>query len=481
MVHRIQILPALRARWRFALLIWMVAVAAALTATLLLPQPYEATASLVVELNNSDPMRGQEILKPAGTVSTYLATQVEVIRSEAVALAALRRLGLDKQQSLQDQWREETEGRGSFESWLAAKLLRKLAVLPSRDSNVVTLSYTSPDPDLSAAVANAFVQAYIDTSLQMRAVPARKFNTFFEERAKSLRNTLDEAKARLSAYEQKNGLIVSDPQEPDVESSRLAELTSQLVALQDEATAAADRQRQAVGSASGMQEVRNDPEVAELTSNLAKAEGELSRLKSQFGDRHPAVIEARKSIEDVRGRLSAATRRAASTLTVPVKANEARLAKVRKEIEQQRALVLARRSQRNAAAALLRDVDNAQKAYDAVLQRESQTALEAANTTQPNISVVKSATPPAQASTLFLMINLVVAMLLAPLLGAAGAVLRESRDRRLRTVEDVTGLLRQPLLLALPDGLARRRETARRSFETQRRLVSAQPRLSAPR
>lgn len=480
MVHRIQVVPALRARWRFALLIWVLAVAVALTATLLLPPRYEASASLVVEMNNNDPMRGQEILKPAGTVSTYLATQVEVIRSEAVALAALRRLGFDKQQPLRDQWRDETEGRGNFESWLAGKLLRKLAVVPSRDSNVVMVSYTSKDPQLSAAVANAFVQAYTDTTLRMRAEPARKFNTFFEERAKSLRRTLDEAKARLSAYEQKNGLIVSDPQETDVESTRLAELTSQLVALQDEATAASDRQRQAAGRAN-MQEVRADPEVAELTSSLARAQGDLTRLKSQFGDRHPAVVEARKSIDDLRGRLSAATRRAASTLTVPVKANEARLAEVRKAIEHQRALVLARRSQRNAAAGLLRDVDNAQKAYDAVLQRESQTALEAANTTQPNISVVKSATPPAQASTLFLMVDLLVAMLLAPLLGAAGAVLRESRDRRLRTVEDVTGLLRQPLLLMLPDGLARRRETARRSLETQRRLVSAQPRLFAPR
>jgi hypothetical protein len=36
----------------------------------------------------------------------------------------------------------------------------------------------------------------------------------------------------------------------------------------------------------------------------------------------------------------------------------------------------------------MRDVDIAQKTYDAVLQRASQTALESANTTQTSISVL---------------------------------------------------------------------------------------------
>ena len=481
MLNRIQVLPALRARWRFALLVWIVVVAAVVAASLMLPPRYEATASLVVEMNGADPMRGQEVFKPAGAVSTYLATQVEVMKSEDVALGALHRLGLQKMQRLRNAWREQTEGQGNFESWLAAQLSRNLAVVPARDSNVVVLSYTSNNRRFSAAAANAFVHAYIDETLQMRAGPARQINTFFEQRAKLLRQTLDEAKARLSAYEQKNGLIVGDPSEPDVESARLAELTSQLVALQDEATADMNRERQAAASADRMREVRSDPEVTELTTSLSQAEGNLTKLKTQFGDRHPAVIEARQSIAALRERLAAATRRAATTLAVPVKANEARLAKVRQAIERQREIVLQRSSQRNAAAALLRDVENAQRAYDTVLQRESQTSLEAANTTQPNISVVRAATPPAKASSLYLMIDLIVGALLAPLLGVAGAMLREGRDRRLRTVEDVTGLLQQPMLLMLPDGFARRRETARRSLEAQRRLVSGYSRLLASR
>jgi chain length determinant protein EpsF len=479
MLDRIQIVPALQARWRSAMLVWIAIVAAVAAATLALPPRYEAKAALVIEMNAADPMRKGEVFRPSGSVSSYLATQVEVIKSESVALAALRRLELHKDQSLQDQWREATQGRGEFEPWLAGGLLRDLAVTASRDANLVTVSYTSQDPQFAAAIVNAFVQSYMDATLQMRAGPARQFSTFFQERATSLRQRLDESKGRLTAYEQKHGLIVSDsPTDPDVENARLAELTSQLVKLQDEATDAAHRRRQAAGGADRMREVRSDPEVMDLTKELVAREGELAKLKTQFGDRHPAVLEVRQAITELRAKLSTARQRAAATFDVPVTSNEARITEVRKAIEQQRAVVLQRRSQRNAAAGLLRDVENAQKAYDAVLQRASETALEAQNTTQPDISVVKAPTPPAKASSIYLLINVFVAAFLAPLLGALYALFREARDRRLRTIGDVTGLLQQPLLLMLPDG---QRQTARRSLEAQRRLVSAQPRLFAPR
>jgi chain length determinant protein EpsF len=459
-------------------LTWVVVVAAVLAVSLALPPRCEATASVAVEMGSGvDPIGGQAVFKPAGAVSTHIATQVDIIKSEEVALGAMRSLGLNKEKKWQDRWRQSTEGRGDFESWLAGQLLRKLDVRPSRDSNVLTLSHTSPDPAFSAAVANAFVKSFIDTTVQMQVAPARRFNSFFAERAKPLREELAQARARLSAYEKEHGVAVGE--EHDVEGSRLAELTSQLVTLQDAAAEAGKLYKQARAAPGEMREVRNDPEVAVLTGELVRQQGQLAELKSEFGEKHPAVIQARQSIGDARRRLDAAMRRTAESLGAPLKVIEARVAEVRAAIDRQRAVVLQRKSHRDAAAGLLRDVENAQKAYGAVLTRASQTALESSNTTQTSISVLKSATPPLWSPSA-LMRNTIVAVLLGLLLGIAGALLAERSDRRLRTVEDVTGRLRQPLLLVLPDGRARRRG-AGRSEQTRQRLVSTQPRLAAPR
>jgi succinoglycan biosynthesis transport protein ExoP len=470
-----QLGPVLRARWRRILLTWLAVVGVVVVVSLSLPRRYEATASVVVEMSGTDPIGGQAVFKPAGAVSAFIATQADIIRSEEVALGALRKLGLQDQQAWRDKWQQATSGQGDFESWLAGQLQRRLDVRPSRDSNLLTVGFSSAEPEFSAAVANAVVQSFIDTTVQMQTGPARRFNSFFAERAKPLREQLDQARSRLSAYEKEHGIAVGE--EPDLESARLAELNSQLVNLQDAAAEASNARKQALASPGDMREVRNDPQVAVLTGELVRQEGHLADLRSEFGERHPAVMQARQSIAAAKQRLEGARRRSAESLGASSKVLEARLAEVRAAITRQQALVLKRKSERDAAAGLLRDVENAQKAYSAVLSRASQTALESANTTQTTVSVLKSATPPLWSPSTLIR-NLIVAVLLGLLLGIARALLAERRDRRLRTVEDVVRGLQQPLLLALPDG-ARGRD--RRSEQTRRRLVAPYPRLAAPR
>jgi polysaccharide biosynthesis transport protein len=477
-LDQVQLIPTLRARWLQVLLIWAAVLAAVAAVSMALPPRYEATASVMVEMGGTDPIGGQAVFKPAGAVSTFLATQHEILRSEQVARGAVRSLGLQEKPEWLQAWREKTGGHGELEPWLAGQLLRNIAVRPSRDSNVLNLSFTSQAPEFSSAVANAFVSAYVDTTLQMQVRPAQQFNAFFEERAKLLREALEHARARLSAYEREHGVIVSD--ERDVEADRLAALTSQLVVLQNELADSTNRRRQAAATPTDMGDLRGDPEVQALTKELAQQEARLSELRSGLGERHPAVVETRQAVTELRQRIDASMQRAARTYETSSRVTRARLGDLQAAIDRQRTLVHERKFRRDAAAVLVRDVDNAQKAYDAVLNRASQTALEGANTTQPSIAILKSATPPPAPSS-SLMLNLSVAALLGLLLGIARALFAERRDRRLRTIDDVTHLLRQPLLLALPDARTGRLKPDRRSAETRRRLVPVQRRLLAPR
>ena len=442
-----ELLLILRARWRMVAVTFAAVLAAALAVSLALPPRYEATATLLVDMNGLDPLAAQGVFRPAGSLSTHMATQVDIMKSEEVAIGALRIVGLDRDASWRSQWQSRTNGHGSFESWLAARVLRGLDVRPSRDSNVMTVGYTSPDPELSAAMANAFVRSYVGASLRMKVDPAKQFNAFFAERAKALREQLDAARGRLSEYERKNGVPVG---EDDIEAARLGELTSQLVALQDAVAEAANAQKQAGAAPGGMREVRNDPEVAALTAEEVRIEGQLAELRTQFGEQHHSIITAKRSLADVKQRLEAAMRRAAGSFDASVKVNRARLAEAQAAVERQRALVARRKAQRDAAGALVRDVENAQRAYDAVLSRASQTSLESSNTTQTSVSVLKTATPPVW-SPLFLIVNMSVAALLGLLLGAWRAIAVEGRDRRVRSIADITERLQQPLMLVLPD------------------------------
>jgi chain length determinant protein EpsF len=437
---------SLRARWRIALAVLLLTVAAVAAFTLTRTPQYTATASVVLDVKSPDPIAGM-VLPGMGTAG-YMATQVNVLQSERVALRAVETLGLDKDPDRRAQWQQATDGQGSFKSWVSDGLSSKLDVMPSRDSNVITVAYTSPDAAFAAAAANAFVKAYIETTLELRVEPARIYNGFFDERGKQLRESLEKAQAKLSAYQQSKGIIASD-ERLDVETLKLSELTSQLVQLQAVANESGGRQSQSARNASQMSEVFNSPVLVSLSSELAKAEARADELRTRLGENHPEMTELRARMAQLRTGIAAETRRVASSLAINNDVNQGRLGQLQAAVEEQRGKLLRLKDQRDESTVLQRDVENAQRSYEAILTRASQTAVES-QATQTNVSVLKQATPPPYPSSPRVRLNITIGFLVGALLAMAAALLRELRDRRLRTDQDVLRGLAQPLLGVLP-------------------------------
>ena len=123
-----QIFIALRARWFSALLVLLAVVGAVVVVTLLLPQRYTAVASVMLDVKSPDPIAGMVL--PGMNVSSYMATQVDLLRSERVALRALQSLKLDESPKHKAAWQRETEGRGDFQAWLADAVLNDLWGIP---------------------------------------------------------------------------------------------------------------------------------------------------------------------------------------------------------------------------------------------------------------------------------------------------------------------------------------------------------------
>lgn len=438
---------ALRSRWRilFAVILLVLAAVAALSFTR--TPLYTARAAVVLDVKSPDPIAG--VVLPGMATNAYMATQISVLQSERVALRAIRALGLDKDESRRRRWMEATDGAGSFESWLASGMLNWLETLPAgRDSNVLNVQYTAPDPAFAASVVNAWVKAYIDTTLDLRVEPAKQYNDFFATSGKQLRDDLEAAQSRLSAYQREKGLVASD-ERLDVENLRLAELSSQMVQLQAVVNESSSRQRQSAQRASDMQEVFSSPVVVSMSNELSRAEAQANELAAKLGEAHPTMVELRARIQQLRTNIATETRRVASSIAITDDINRTRLAQLQSALDAQRQKLLELKGFRDEAAVLLRDVENSRRAYDAMLARASQTAIES-QTTQTNVSVLKEATDPVDPSSPNLRLNFLVGGFMGVLLGVCVAVLREMRDHRLRTDADVVRVLGQPLLGVLP-------------------------------
>ncbi|MEP7295442.1 MAG: chain length determinant protein EpsF [Burkholderiales bacterium] len=456
-----QILSILRARWPSAFVVFVLVVGLVVGLTLMLPKKYTASAAVVLDVKSPDPIAG--VVLPGMTVSGYMATQVDVLQSERVVLAALRALHLNDDPGLRAVWQEETEGRGDFESWIAEGITKNLGVKPSKDSNVILVSYTTRNAEVAAKTANAVVKAYVSTTLQLRTEPAKQFNGFFDETMKAQREALEVAQAKLSAFQQSKGIVATD-EKLDIENSRLSELSTQLGVMQATATESEGRQREAGAKGDQMQEVLNNPMVTSLSADLARSQARLSEISQRLGNNHPETLQLQANIDELRTRLNVEKRRITGSITVNNSVNQSRLETVRGSLAAQRAKVLQIKSLRDEAAVLQRDVENAQKVYDAAFAKLNQSSIES-QATQTNVSVLKTATAPPFPSSPRVGLNAAIAVLLGLALGVAVAVLRERRDWRLRADADVFDVLNQPLLGVLPEGprtlLAGRRRTLR--------------------
>lgn len=455
-----QFVLILKARWKVILAIFSVVVATTLVLSLILPKQYTASTSVLIDMKSADPIYGA--MMQAQLLPGYMATQVDIITSDRVAQRVVRMLGVDKNPDAIAQWQDEGEGKGTVVTFFADLLQKKLDVKPSRESSVINIGFTGTDPTFAAGVANAFARAYMDTNLELKVEPAKEFASWFGDRAKQLRDNLEAAQARLSAYQKEKGIVATDDR-LDVENARYAELSSQLTAIQAQRADSSSRQRQASGRMDTSPDVINSPVIQQLRADVARQEAKLKEMAGQLGQNHPQYQRSQAELETLKSKLDTEMRQVASSVGTSNVVNQQRENDLRQALEAQKKKVLELRAQRDEAAVLLKDVETAQRAYDLVTQRLSQTSLES-QTQQTNIVVLTPADPPIKHSSPRILLNTVLACFLGGLLGVGVALLLELTNRRIRSAEDLFEALGVPVFAVLEPDLPARQPRFRRKL-----------------
>jgi uncharacterized protein involved in exopolysaccharide biosynthesis len=277
-----QLLLALRARWTVAVTLFVGTLVVSLLVFVFSTRLYTAVATVVVD-SKVDPVAGAGYV----TLSTgYIATQVDIISSLRVAERVVKLLKMDQSPDSIQRWKDATGGNGDPVAWLALKLQKTLSVTPSRDSSVIEIAVTWPDPVNAAVLANAFAQAYIDTTIDLKVDPAKQYASWFDERSRALRAALAAKQKKLADYEAKTGIIATDGR-LDIENARLAELSTQLVTVQSQLQESQSRQRQIASDPQSMPEVLQSPVIASLKSDLSRAQAKLQDIATNLGKNYP--------------------------------------------------------------------------------------------------------------------------------------------------------------------------------------------------
>jgi len=416
--------------------------------SLLLPPRYTATASIVIDFKALDPVSGNVL--PAVLLPGYLATQLDIISSHNVAVKAVDLAGLAQDAEARRKFLDRNEGRGSIRDWLADELLKELKLEPSRESSLVNIHFRSTDPRRAAAVANAVVQAYASTNLELKVEPARQTAAWFDEQIKGLKRDLETAQSELSAFQRASGIMATD-ERFDVESSRLAELSSQVVGAQAQTFDSVSRQREVNatvargGSPDTLADVLNNPGIQSLKSELAQQEAKLAALSDRIGVNHPAYQAARSETEKLKRNLADEMNKVTRAVNTTSNIVQSREGSLKGSLAAQRAKVLDMKKQRDQAAMLKRVVDNALRVYESAMVRSSQSRMES-HSNQTNISVINPAIEPTLPSSPKIGLNMLVSAVFGTLLALGMALLTELTDRVVRSELDIVESLGMPVL-----------------------------------
>lgn len=425
-----QILLIIFAHRYLAVIVFMVVALVGVVVTLKTPKSYMASTDLLVE-TRADPIAGTGTVP--GNFTSYLETQISIIQSDRLAVGVVKRLRIAENPGLLEQWRIETQEKIPLENYFGDIVQRGLTVQPVRGTSIIRLVFEGADPKFVSTVANAYAQAYLDLSVDLRVEPIRQYAEWFEERQKTLRADVETAQKKLSEYQRIKGIVDND-QRTDVETQRLGALMDQLVAIQGENISLNSRQQTSGGALSA--DTQASTIVQNLRAALNSAETRMSELRVTLGPNHPMRVQLEEQMVQLRQQLAQEMKVVSGSTSMAQTTGSLRERELRAAIAAQKERVIALRTERDEVAVLVQDVEAAKRIYDSVLQRGNQLDLEK-QTDLANISILSPAVEPTVPEKP--KISKLLGMTLGAAFGAAfaAAIAVEFLNRKVRVIQDI--------------------------------------------
>ena len=334
-------------------------------------------------------------------------------------------------------------------------VLGSVEIAPIRSSRLVDIVVTTPDPKLSARIANAWGANFIDMNLKRRYEANSYAREFLEGRLAQLRKRLEDSERELVAYASRENIINLEETVDTANGRTVAQRSlqaDQLAALNEElAKAEADRIRiqSLPRSGSASAEALSNSTLASLRDRRAEVAANYEKMLAQFEPSYPPAEALRSQLSALDSSIAREERRVAASLSSTASAAGARESALRGRVASLQTDLNDLRRRSIQYNIFQREVDTNRVLYDGLLQRYKEIGV-AGGVGTNNIAVVDKAEVPEVPSSPNHALNLLASLVLGLLVGVGLAVLMEQIDEGIVEPTDVSRLLHAPLLGVVP-------------------------------
>ncbi len=343
---------------------------------------------------------------------------------------------------------------GAYELGVAPGLVARyrsyLKVEPVKNTRLVNISFSTPDPRLSQQLANAHATAFIQMILEGHFNLTQEARDFLSKKLADLREKVVKAESDLNKFRQEHG-VVSIEKGENIVVDRLMDVNKQLTQARAERIQAESLYQMTRNkNPEYLAQVLTNPLIVQIKANLAKLETEKGRLSSIYTGEHPRLQELNQQIAEAKRGLASEISnivRGVETSYAAARSREQALA-AEAQRQQQTALDL---KQVGVEYAVLNEAVVANRGlYESVLKRLNDTNI-ANDLAASNIEVVQRAEVPLYPSSPSALKNLIVAAILGLLLSVALAFFLEYMDSTMSTPQQVWAAVSLATLGVVPD------------------------------
>lgn len=332
-------------------------------------------------------------------------------------------------------------------------LLENVSIAPTRMSRLVSISFTSPSPQLSARIANAWAENFITSNLERKSNSTSYGREQLQQQLAEYKARLDESQRQLVAYAS-NEEIINLPASGEGASERslvvnnLEALNAELARATSDRISAEAQYRQA-GKNGASAEALSNVAINSLRARRADLAAEYEQLMVRFEPGYPAAKALQAQITQLDSALAREEQRIGSSVQAVFQQAVARENELLRKVEGLKAEFLDLRRRSIQYNIFQQEVDTNKALYDGLLQRFKEIGI-AGGVGINNVSIVDLANIPLVPSSPRLLINLAIAILAGLALGAGAALLLEQLDDNIKDAGEVSRRLGLPLLGVIP-------------------------------
>ncbi len=431
---------------------------------------YTASVFVLVDTSKSSLLQKQEPVADRILDPGLVESQVEIFKSESVALTVVRELKLlDNPEFTKKRsgiisslistvswiWRSnipptlEEEERGAVEQLIQGIKVKRIGV-----TYVIQVDYTDPNPQNAALIANAIADAYSVSELEAKYRSTRRAGKWLQDRVVELRAQASNAELAVQKFKADNNIV--DTARGLISEQQLGDVNSQLVAAKAataEMKAKLDRVIEVSNSdivnATVTDALKSDI-IQRLRAQYLDLAAKKQDLASKYGMDHGAVINLKNQMAEVARAAKEELKRLAESYKSDYEIAQAREKSLRSSMDG----LVSQAETTNKAQVALRNLESSAQTYrnlyDSFLQKFEESTHEQ-NFPVANARVITQAGIPLKPSSPKTLLILLGGAVLGAIAGFAFAVFKDVFGNVFRNAEDVLSFTGIECLGILPN------------------------------